>query len=1096
MRKWMFTKSIACFLAAAVAVTGIPSWNMGQVKTAEAEEASSKEEQAPGYEENNGVYKIPGNFQATFEMEVSGPAITEEACADFESPLKVPALYITSKEKSKDGDWCAPTEDDSFVYAGIDLNGTVYSGKVTTAPAIEAEENEEAASATESGIAGVWQTHEGNEVFSYTSWIDGEPIDEDDPNVTFGDIITEETELNDYIGRLKSNHKQFLKDLASGASITANISRSNSSYEGADFRILYEIQPKSKEAQAKSYFTVVSFESALGDDSWDDNVYFSFYGEDYDLGKITAKVEPDQWVFKETAFDMVDSGKYSYNFYDKEFIAVFHASEYSDITSIDEFPAICISGKEDEKDTEYMSFCLGDTTRDTATGNSLEYLCSWADADVNEKGEIVKSAKDKVNEVDTALANGASIEVVLFRQKNSILLWYNIIAKAGTEEEKEYYCIVGYNVDQNEETNLTKLPEEIKVSFKKEEGQKSFNVSKLEYCNSKQNGYGMAITVNKDVVPGKWMENYSSVSYSDVYTVSGDAIDGAFEAAFTVKAKDEKDTPNHNGHVAPMFIMMPHNKDNRNGEQAVIVSLDGYVYSAGGENKTLEGNEVKVSTSWKNPSSEKTDSNSEDSEDSKVWEEFVSKGLGDYVLYVERGSKDKNGEYEYSVYCMYTTTVKDDEGNDIYPYMAVTFKSKMMEDNLDMIFMSGSDEFTIERVHGVDAISGITDWTDLFGEKDNLGDDIKPGSLFQNFSKEYYIYSNEENPGFLVNFEVQTKEWKESSRNSTPVIGISSVKNKIQTCVVFQPVKDEKGYVFAESNDGRGRRYFNSKCEYYKYSGDNGEEIKEDEFAKAMAGQVVTISMIRWVMDADNSVNGMKEDSILVVYSFERGSDTYLCWVEIDASDIQKEDLSVFFTTDGAGMTVNSYKGHILGKSEKTFEKLKTESIVNIVIPTPSVPSGSTSTVKPETPVDKPETSTGSAVDKTETPTGSAIDKEEPAKPAEDTDKDTETTPDNTDKEDTTDKDKKPAAKKKLSLSGVSAKKGKKYVVVSGKTTKKATVKVTIKGNTKSVTAKSNGKFSVEFSKKVSKKIKKKAAVKIVITKSGYKKLEKTVKVK
>jgi hypothetical protein len=65
--------------------------------------------------------------------------------------------------------------------------------------------------------------------------------------------------------------------------------------------------------------------------------------------------------------------------------------------------------------------------------------------------------------------------------------------------------------------------------------------------------------------------------------------------------------------------------------------------------------------------------------------------------------------------------------------------------------------------------------------------------------------------------------------------------------------------------------------------------------------------------------------------------------------------------------------------------------------------------------------------------------------------------------------------------------------VVSGKVTpKKATVKVTVNNKTVKTTADKNGKFSVKLSKKLTKGTK----VTIVVTKSGYKKATKTVKVK
>lgn len=183
----------------------------------------------------------------------------------------------------------------------------------------------------------------------------------------------------------------------------------------------------------------------------------------------------------------------------------------------------------------------------------------------------------------------------------------------------------------------------------------------------------------------------------------------------------------------------------------------------------------------------------------------------------------------------------------------------------------------------------------------------------------------------------------------------------------------------------------------------------------------------------------------------------------------------------------------ILAKRETPYVKFvcgDVELMVNFVLrnqthyyptitPTkPVTPTTPTTPTKPETPTTPttpttPETPTTPTTP--ETPT-------KPVTPTKPTKPSTNTKP--------------TVKKKKVSLKSVTAKRKRGMVVVSGKVTKKAKVKVTIKKKTKTVTAKSNGSFTVKFSKKISKKVKSGTKIKVVVTKSGYKKVAASFKIK
>ncbi len=86
--------------------------------------------------------------------------------------------------------------------------------------------------------------------------------------------------------------------------------------------------------------------------------------------------------------------------------------------------------------------------------------------------------------------------------------------------------------------------------------------------------------------------------------------------------------------------------------------------------------------------------------------------------------------------------------------------------------------------------------------------------------------------------------------------------------------------------------------------------------------------------------------------------------------------------------------------------------------------------------------------------------------------------------------------KKTMVLQSIQAKRKQGKVIVSGKVVKKAKVKVTMKKKTKTVTANQKGNFTVKFSKKISKKVKAGTKIKVVATKTGYKKISASFKIK
>jgi len=128
---------------------------------------------------------------------------------------------------------------------------------------------------------------------------------------------------------------------------------------------------------------------------------------------------------------------------------------------------------------------------------------------------------------------------------------------------------------------------------------------------------------------------------------------------------------------------------------------------------------------------------------------------------------------------------------------------------------------------------------------------------------------------------------------------------------------------------------------------------------------------------------------------------------------------------------------------------------------------------------------------------GSTGDNTKPTDPDDNKDDNNTQNPSDDNNNTSDDKNNTTTTKKKAKITSVKAKRSKKNIVtVSGTVLKKATVKVTAKGKTLKTTANKKGKFSVSFSKKVSKKIKKNTTIKVVVTKSGYKKNTKNIKVK